>query len=97
MLSLYFFLFLVSAQCHPSILLPFYAQHINQSRLGRYECCHYLLEAAEKLKDQKPSFVATYAKSAYRTIASDRSCVSPAAQLEDCKSNDERKKTLIIF
>jgi len=73
----------ISTECHPSIILPFYAQHITQSRIGRADCCEYLLMAADKLREHKPSFVANYTKTAYWAVAGDRNCVAQAAQLEE--------------
>ena len=56
-----------------------------QSRAGRKDCCRYLLEAAGKLKTQKPSFVTSYTKSALWTASQDRSCFAEATQMEECK------------
>ena len=79
------FKLLVSRQCHPTILLPFFSQQVVQSRSGRKDCCRYLLEAAGKLKAQKPSFVTSYTKSALWTASQDRNCFTEAAQMEECK------------
>jgi len=77
----------ISTECHPSIILPFYAQHITQSRIGRADCCEYLLVAADKLREHKPSFVANYTKTAYWAVAADRNCTAQAAQLEELLDN----------
>jgi len=73
----------ISRQCHPTILLPFFSQQVVQSRAGRKDCCRYLLEAAGKLKTQKPSFVTSYTKSALWTASQDRSCFAEATQMEE--------------